>query len=290
MVTRSTGTVTFLFTDIEGSTRRWEAEPDAMRVALASHDDILRGAIEGRGGWVFKHSGDGMCAAFASPRGAVEAAIEAQQILELPVRMGLTTGEAELRGDDYFGQPLNGPGEPALGQRAYPGRTAQTRHRGQRQERPPLPASGETASAIAVLADLPAQPRSSYLGSGLPDGADPWPADLIHLLLRHTRAAAELGIQTLLTPVHAPKANAIAERLVGTLRRECLDHLIVFNERHLFRLLREYVVHYNEARPHRALQLEPPAGAVQLRFVSGGWVIAHPVLGGLLYEYERKAA
>ena len=101
---------------------------------------------------------------------------------------------------------------------------------------------------------------------------------------------AELGIQTLLTPIHAPKANAIAERLVGTLRHECLDHLIIVNERHLLRLLREYVAHYNEARPHRALALEPPAGVVQLALISGGRVIARPVLGGLLYEYERKVA
>jgi transposase InsO family protein len=102
--------------------------------------------------------------------------------------------------------------------------------------------------------------------------------------------ALKLGIETLLTPVQAPKANAIAERLVGTLRRECLDHLIVVNERHLLRLLREYVNHYNAGRPHRALQLEPPAGTVHLALVSGGRVIARPVLGGLLYEYERQAA
>ncbi|MEX0682399.1 MAG: adenylate/guanylate cyclase domain-containing protein [Dehalococcoidia bacterium] len=102
-----TGTVTFLFTDIEGSTRRWEEEPDAMQVALAAHDEVLRAAIEARGGWLFKHMGDGVCAAFASARGAVDAAIDAQRVLELPVRMGIATGEAELRGDDYFGPALN---------------------------------------------------------------------------------------------------------------------------------------------------------------------------------------
>ncbi len=91
-MTPATGIVTFLFTDIEGSTRRWEAEPDAMRVALAAHDDVLRAAIEARGGWMFKHTGDGVCAAFASARGAVDAAIDAQRELELPVRMGIATG------------------------------------------------------------------------------------------------------------------------------------------------------------------------------------------------------
>jgi predicted ATPase len=99
--------VTFLFTDIEGSTRRWESDPDAMREALAAHDEVLRHAIEARGGWMFKHTGDGACAAFSSPRAAVEAATDAQRVLALPVRMGIATGEAEQRGDDYFGPILN---------------------------------------------------------------------------------------------------------------------------------------------------------------------------------------
>ena len=101
------GVVTFLFTDIEGSTRRWEADANAMRVALAAHDEMLRTAIEGHGGWLFKHTGDGVCAAFASPRSAVDAAVAAQRELELPVRMGIATGEAELREADYFGAVLN---------------------------------------------------------------------------------------------------------------------------------------------------------------------------------------
>ena len=103
----SSGVFTFLFTDIEGSTRRWEADPDAMRVALDAHNATLRGAIEAHDGQVFNYTGDGMCAAFASPRAAVDAAIEAQRQLELPVRMGIATGEAELRGGDYFGTVLN---------------------------------------------------------------------------------------------------------------------------------------------------------------------------------------
>ncbi|HME77939.1 MAG TPA: adenylate/guanylate cyclase domain-containing protein [Mycobacterium sp.] len=101
------GVVTFLFTDVEGSTRRWEADADEMRAALAAHDEVLRSAIEGHGGWLFKHTGDGVCAAFASPRSAVDAAVAAQRELQLPVRMGLATGEAELRGTDYFGTVLN---------------------------------------------------------------------------------------------------------------------------------------------------------------------------------------
>jgi predicted ATPase/class 3 adenylate cyclase len=101
------GVMTFLFTDIEGSTRRWEGDAPAMRAALAVHDDVLRDVIDGHAGWVFKHTGDGVCAAFASPRGAVDAAHAAQLALALPVRMGIATGEAELRGADYFGVVLN---------------------------------------------------------------------------------------------------------------------------------------------------------------------------------------
>jgi len=101
------GVVTFLFTDVEGSTRRWEADADAMRAALSAHDEVLRSAIEAHGGFMFKHTGDGVCAAFASPRSAVDAAIAAQRKLELPVRMGIATGEAELREGDYFGTVLN---------------------------------------------------------------------------------------------------------------------------------------------------------------------------------------
>ncbi len=105
--TAPSGVVTFLFTDVEGSTRRWEADADGMRVALAAHDEALRRAIDAHGGWLFKHTGDGVCAAFASPRSAVDAAVAAQRALELPVRMGVATGEAQLREGDYFGTALN---------------------------------------------------------------------------------------------------------------------------------------------------------------------------------------
>src|SRR4051794_5990001 len=101
------GVVTFLFTDIEGSTRRWESDADAMRSALSVHDEVLRTAIESRGGLLFKHTGDGVIGSFASPRAAVDAAIAAQQRLELPVRMGIATGEAALQDGDYFGAVLN---------------------------------------------------------------------------------------------------------------------------------------------------------------------------------------
>ena len=100
------------------------------------------------------------------------------------------------------------------------------------------------------------------------------------------RRAKRLGIETLLTPIRAPRANAIAERLVGTFRRECLDHLIVLNERHLRSVLREFVTHYNADRPHRSLGLETPQPAVR---PEAGPVRSRPVLGGLHHAYERVA-
>ena len=110
------GTVTFLFTDLEGSTRLWEEHPDAMRAALARHDEVVSNAIEGRGGYVVKTTGDGFLAAFASASDAVAAAIDAQLALAgepwpetgpLRVRMGVHTGAAELRDRDYHGPALN---------------------------------------------------------------------------------------------------------------------------------------------------------------------------------------
>ncbi|SRR5579884_626936 len=113
---RPTGTVTFLFTDIEGSTRLWEQHPEAMRSALARHDALLRQAIEGNNGLVFKTMGDAFCAAFHSATEGLAAALSAQRALvaepwqeglSLRVRMALHTGNAEERDGDYFGQPLN---------------------------------------------------------------------------------------------------------------------------------------------------------------------------------------
>ncbi len=101
--------------------------------------------------------------------------------------------------------------------------------------------------------------------------------------------AAGLGIRTMLTPVHAPKANAIAERVVRTFRQECLDHVIVLNERHLRGLLREFVPYYNADRPHRSLNLTPPAGArCQIR-AGPDHLISRPVLGGLHHVYAWAA-
>lgn len=111
-----TGTVTFLFTDLVGSTRLWEQYPTEMRGALARHDEIVRSSIEAHGGYVFATGGDGFAAAFAGAGSAVDAAISAQRGLGaeawpaemvLSARMGLHSGEAEERDGDYFGPTLN---------------------------------------------------------------------------------------------------------------------------------------------------------------------------------------
>ncbi|HJN91434.1 MAG TPA: integrase core domain-containing protein [Dehalococcoidia bacterium] len=97
--------------------------------------------------------------------------------------------------------------------------------------------------------------------------------------------AEGIGIATILTPVRAPNANAIAERVIGTLRRECLDHLIVINERHLRRVLGEYIQHYNAMRPHRSLDLDAPEGRPRTARFPGAQLRRRAVLGGLHHEY-----
>ena len=111
-----THTATFLMTDIAGSTRLWEEQREAMVVALASHDALLRAAVEEAGGTVFKTTGDGLLAAFERPGAAIRAAVAGQLALHahpwpttapLLVRMAIHSGDAEVRHDDYFGPSVN---------------------------------------------------------------------------------------------------------------------------------------------------------------------------------------
>ena len=110
------GTVTFVFTDLEGSTRLWEQQPEAMRIALARHDELLRAAISQHNGRVVKMTGDGVHAVFASAREALAAAAAAQRAIiaerwenteALRIRIGIHTGEAEHRDGDYYGTAVN---------------------------------------------------------------------------------------------------------------------------------------------------------------------------------------
>ena len=113
---RPTGTVTFLFTDIEGSTQRWESHREAMDDAVKRHDALLRDAIDRHNGYVFKAIGDAFCVAFARVSDAVTTAFEAQRALSaedfsavggLSIRIGLHAGEASERNGDYFGPAVN---------------------------------------------------------------------------------------------------------------------------------------------------------------------------------------
>jgi predicted ATPase/class 3 adenylate cyclase len=116
MVELPSGTVTFLFTDLAGSTRSWEEHRDEMRSALARHDEILRASVESHRGAIVKSTGDGIHAVFASARDGLRAAVAAQRALTsepwhdatlIRVRMGLHSGEAEHRDGDYYGTATN---------------------------------------------------------------------------------------------------------------------------------------------------------------------------------------
>jgi putative transposase len=99
---------------------------------------------------------------------------------------------------------------------------------------------------------------------------------------------ASVGIETVRTPVRSPRANAFAERVVRTIRAECLDHLLVVSQRHLEAVLAEFIGHYNDARPHRGLQLAQPVPRAPVA-VPTGKVTRRDVLGGVAHEYERVA-
>jgi putative transposase len=146
--------------------------------------------------------------------------------------------------------------------------------------------------------NVTAHPTADWIWSQLIQ-ATPW-GEQPRLLLRDRDSsfgkdfvarARAIGIETVLSPFRCPQANGIAERMVETFRRQCLDHVIVLNERHLLRLLKEYVEHYNSWRPHRSLELRAPEPRPRpLSPPDRARVIARPVLGGLHHEYEWEAA
>jgi transposase InsO family protein len=141
-----------------------------------------------------------------------------------------------------------------------------------------------------------AHPTAAWIWRQLIE-ATPWGQQPRYLVRDRDRAyggdfaarARGLGIETLLTPVRAPRANAIAERVVRTLRNECLDHLVVVNEAHLRAVLDEYAAYYNAERPHRGLHLASPLGPRRDGPISTGPIRARPMLSGLHHVYERAA-
>jgi len=107
-----------------------------------------------------------------------------------------------------------------------------------------------------------------------------------------TRVAEASGITVLRTAYRAPRQNATCERFLGSVRRECLDHVLVLGEAHLRRILREYATYFNTARPHQGLQQAPPDARTEPRLLRpepGRTVCAVPVLGGLHHTYQRAA-
>jgi transposase InsO family protein len=124
--------------------------------------------------------------------------------------------------------------------------------------------------------------------------ATPWELKPRHLLRDHDAVygrdfrerAERIGVDAIISPIHAPKANAIAERVIGTLRRECTDRLIALDEQQLSSVLTEFVHYYNEQRPHRTLELQTPKSRPR---PTAGPIRSRPVLNGLHYVYERAA-
>lgn len=103
--------------------------------------------------------------------------------------------------------------------------------------------------------------------------------------------AAGTGIEVLRTPVQAPRANAMCERLMGSIRRECLDHMFILSAAQLHSVLKAYVTYFNQARPHQGIQQQIPEqrGSAVGAGKDKGKVIAYPVLGGLHHDYRRAA-
>jgi len=105
-----------------------------------------------------------------------------------------------------------------------------------------------------------------------------------------TRVARGSSIEILKTPYRVPRANAICERFLGSVRRECLDHMLVLGERPLYRVVKEYVEYYNEARPHQAIAQKIPAGSPAAPTKpEKGKILAFPVLNGLHHSYQWAA-
>src|SRR5260221_13305681 len=105
------------------------------------------------------------------------------------------------------------------------------------------------------------------------------------------RVAKTSCIKILKTPYHAPRANAICERFLGSVRRECLDHLLILHEKQLQRVLNAYVMYFNRARPHQGINQQIPeqkAGTAQADHACGK-ILAFPILGGLHHDYRRSA-
>ena len=105
-----------------------------------------------------------------------------------------------------------------------------------------------------------------------------------------TRVVAGTSTEVLKTSYCSPKANVICERFLGSLRRECLDHILVLGDQHLHRVIREYVAYFNRARPHQGIEQQIPEGSpLVLEKQGNGKIVAFPVLNGLYHDYRMAA-
>jgi transposase InsO family protein len=158
----------------------------------------------------------------------------------------------------------------------------------------------EVATRRVHLAGVTSTPDASWVTQQARNLVASWNGCPFHFLIRDRdrKYAAGFdevfrseGLRIVRTPIKAPLANAFAERFVGTLRRECLDRILVFGRRHLESVLKTYIAHYNGHRPHRSLNMSPPDPR-SLWVTSDApprSVIRRDVLGGLIHEYERAA-
>ena len=153
----------------------------------------------------------------------------------------------------------------------------------------------EHATRRVVQAGVTRSPSDAWVAQQLrnatPDGQAP------RFLIRDrdakygplfARTAEGVGTKVILTPIRTPRANAICERFLGSVRRECLDFVLVLSERHLERVLAQYTQYFNAARPHQGLGQRIPVSAGTPANTNGR-VIATPVLGGLHHDYRRVA-
>lgn len=157
----------------------------------------------------------------------------------------------------------------------------------------------EIGSRKVHLGGVTSNPNAAWVTQQARNLVGRWSAFPFRFLIRdrdskYTCACDEVfrseGVEIIPTPIKAPLANAIAERFVGTLRRECLDRLLIVGRRHLESVLSVYAEHYNAHRPHRALGMGPPAPrfSAPLDAWTGG-VQRRDLIGGLIHEYERAA-
>jgi putative transposase len=152
----------------------------------------------------------------------------------------------------------------------------------------------ELESRQVIHVNVTRSPSDAWVAQQLRE-ATPFGQHPVYLIRDNDRKYGEhfanvaAEIEVLRTPVRAPRANAYCERFMGSLRRECLDHMLILSEKHLRRVVQEYVCYFNEDRPHQGLHQRIPSGPASLP-AGEGEIVARPVLGGLHHAYSRKAA